>query len=178
MWSYCLHSSDCSFNPLQVFYKRYYFYLFYAFQHVFQSLIGILQTCCRIWYCTHSYPGFNPLQVFYKLTSSKATQALFSCFNPLQVFYKQLTLREYEFSIAGFNPLQVFYKRALATTSSMQLSSFNPLQVFYKLKGGEFHTDYIFEFQSLIGILQTFLVVFQLRPIQVVSIPYRYSTNN
>ena len=78
------------------------------------------------------------------------------CFKPLQVFYKQFlssgTRRFYQ----CFKPLQVFYKQGIFTLCVMLVPCFKPLQVFYKLDLDSAFSYFQKEFQTLIGILQTY----------------------
>ena len=128
---------------------------------MFQSLIGWLQTI---------------------IDGKGGWQYLF-CFNPLQVGYKHAvlfyqTLRSVSVSIpyrlatnamliaAGLTVRRVSIPYRLATNSRVHFyvpnskECFNPLQVGYKRYFWKYTVNHDIQFQSLIGWLQTFIVVF------------------
>ena len=104
-----------------------------------------------------------------------------------------------ERGLYSFKPLQVFYKLSVQTQKGIQNIGFKPLQVFYKpqnfcpyrREGKLFQTligilqttpepsqsQALNMFQTLIGILQTTFFSVALKRRDVVSNPYRYSTN-
>ena len=171
---YC--SMDCRFNPLQVRYKPYTFF------------VNTPSSLC-----------FNPLQVRYKLYKVPNKKKKKNCFNPLQVRYKPAQIFPYSALIFVSIP----YRYA---TNIEVLSYFVDFCKRFQSLIGTLQTNLIqlcfynpFQFQSLIGTLQTCFLfsLFALRmcfnPLQVrykrerhfkttpntkpVSIPYRYATN-
>ena len=166
------------FNPLQVFYKR--------------TIGGHTLT---------GYLGFNPLQVFYKLCPVLAavtqTRSFQSLIGILQTYHRLLPLSSaypvsipYRYSTntikdnrrAATLPVSIPYRYSTNVLSSNSLSPvrprFNPLQVFYKPFYYRPSKHFPGWFQSLIGILQTWLLIMSTIFASPVSIPYRYSTNN
>ena len=187
------------FNPLQVFYK--------LFHHLHED---------------RNLACFNPLQVFYKHAISRFKRSSMVCFNPLQVFYKRspfgvdgypkgkfqsligilqtnfsspkvqtpkLVSIPYRYSTNSFRPcgnnrrciVSIPYRYStnfllifvFCTIEYQFQSLIGILQTFLSS-----HSPFPFyRFQSLIGILQTLYSPIPLYDYRIVSIPYRYSTN-